>query len=55
MWASNPYDCDKTEVVKAVIQGSYTLGSEKTHGRFQWELDPYLTWYAQRRPLLPKA
>jgi len=55
VWASNPYDCDKTEVVKAVIQGSYTLGHSKTHGSFQWELDPYLTWYAQRRPLLPKA
>lgn len=55
VWASNPYDCDKLEAVKSVITGSRTQGGAKTHGKFQWELDPYLTWYAQRRPLLPKA
>jgi hypothetical protein len=53
VWASNPYDCDKVEVVKAVIEGSTTYGGQQTHGRFQWAPEAYLTQYAQSKAILP--
>ena len=53
VWASNPYDCDKIEVIKAVIEGSATGKNQKNHGKFQWALDPYLEHYALSKPLIP--
>lgn len=52
VWASNPYDCDKIEVVKAVIEGSTTYGDQYTHGKFQWGQDPYLKQYAETKAKL---
>ena len=52
VWASNPYDCDKVETVKAIVAGSTTYGAEQTHGRFQWRPDPYLQYYSNKRPKL---
>lgn len=51
-WASNPYDCDKVEAVKAIVAGSTTYGANQTHGRFQWRPDPYLQYYANKKPKL---
>lgn len=53
VWASNPYDCDKIEVVKAVIEGSTTYGDKQTHGQFQWAPEAYLTQYASSKQKLP--
>ena len=52
VWSSNPYDCNKVEVIKAIIEGSTTYNNQKTHGKFQWVLDPYLKQYAESRSKL---
>lgn len=52
VWASNPYDCDKTEAIKAVIEGSTTYNNQQTHGEFQWYSDPYLLQYANTKAKL---
>lgn len=52
VWASNPYDCDKAEVLKAILAGSATFNNQETHGRFQWEPDAYLKYYANKKPKL---
>lgn len=48
--ASNLYDCDKIEFIKAIIEGS---NRDKEYGRFQWILDPYLEYYANSKPVIP--
>lgn len=52
VWASNPYDCDKTEVIKAIIEGSTTYENQLTHGGFQWYPDSYLLQYANTKTKL---